>query len=374
MMNYESLSHVPISSDFSEKATLLLSEPDTNFVKLVDVSGLDASVDLAGTDLSDVNFSNCDLRGYNFSRCDLRGAFGSNVIFDHTTNFLGADVEGSLFSYYIEINSFQDRTLEDQYQRLKSSYWGSICDWIGQNIKENSQERDRLMAARLFFDVKDFTVKTDILLRIKRLFKGIDEYRRFLVNIILRDGNDYRSVMAAMRVASSIVNSDRFLFKTILSYAQTTNAESSISLMSGLIYSPFFLNHVKEIREVVDQKSNYSLRVSFVRRINVVFAYCKDEYLKIDENQYIDYKKPLNFDDLKKMIKSNSDRAVNKAVGELKRQKSPPYRDKVNEKEVSYNIQLEAARNIVGSLRRFENQDLYLIDGVHSPDDLVTKI
>lgn len=148
------------------------------------------------------------------------------------------------------------------------------------------------------------------------------------------------------------------------------NTESSISLMSSLIYSPFFFNHVDEIREVVDYKSNYSLRVNFVRRMNIVFAYCREEYLQIDENQYIDYKKPLSFNDLKKMLRFNSDKAVNKAIGDFRRKNVSSDVGKGREVELSYNIRLETAKNIISGLRRFENQDLYLLDGSYSAEEL----
>lgn len=364
-MTYKFLRLVPVSSDFSEKASRLFAEESNNFSKLVRAAGINPEFDLVGTDLRDVNFSECDLRGYNFMECDLRGSFGANVIFDHTTNFKDADIKGSIFSYFQEMESFPDEILEREYQRLRSNYWGSICDWIADNVSPTVHSEDRAMAIRLFFDVKDLTVKTDILLRLRRLFKDNEDYRRFLVNIILREPDDVRAVRSAMQAASSIINSDRFLFRMILAYSQNAEFGLAISLMSKLIQSIFFRDYVEEIRRIVDVKSDYALRSLFLRRINVVFRCCRDEYLQIGDKQYIDYKKPLNADDLNRILNVNSSRLVRERIQSLRGQK------KLTESEIMDKVRLEVAKNMLDGLRRFEAHNLYLTASTYTPEELI---
>lgn len=364
-MTYEFLRSVPISSDFTEMASQLLAEESANFTKLVKAAGIDPAFDLVGTDLHDVNFSECDLRGFNFTGCDLRGSFGANVIFDDTTNFKGADIKGSLFSYFQEVQSFSDGNLEREYQRLRSNYWGSICDWIAENVSNTVASEDRAMAIRLFFDVKDLTVKTDILLRLRRLFVNTDDYRRFLVNIILRESDDIRAVRSAMQAASGIINSDRFLFRMILSYLRNAEYGLTVSLMSKLINSIFFSESVEEIRGIVDIKSDYPLRSLFLRRLNLVFRCCRDEYLQIGEKQYIDYKKPLDVGDLKRILNLNSSRLAREKVQSLRGQ------TKMTEKEIISQVRFDMAKNILDGLRRFEIHNLHLTVANYAPEEIV---
>ncbi|MEM9358775.1 MAG: pentapeptide repeat-containing protein [Pseudomonadota bacterium] len=61
---------------------------------MVDLAGLDPSVDLKFSNLRWVDFRNADLRNYNFTGADLRSAIkNNNTVIDESTIFDGADVD-----------------------------------------------------------------------------------------------------------------------------------------------------------------------------------------------------------------------------------------------------------------------------------------
>ncbi|MCA0029590.1 pentapeptide repeat-containing protein [Mesorhizobium sp. B263B2A] len=354
-MSYRYIRSVPVSADFSTNALRLLNESSKNFVILAVAAGIDPATDLVGTDLSGVNFSDCDLSGYNFTNCDLRGAYGSNVLFDETTNFTGALVEGSLFYYFKEVSIFSDEFAEKEYLRLRANYWGAICDWIARSIGRDARENDRAMAIRLFFDTKDLTVKTDILLRMKNIFVNIEDYRKFLVNIILRQSNDVRAMRAAIQAASRIINSDHFLFRTILAYARTAEYGLSISLMSQLIRSQFFSKHVDDIREIINANSDYKLRVSFLRRVNKIYRYCPEEYIQVDDGQFLDFGVAIEKKQFLKVLSFSFDRLYSAQIGILRTQ------SKLSDRELSKQARSNMALDILSSLRKFETNEIYLV-------------
>lgn len=80
----------------SEMKALLEAETD-NFVALCEIAGLDPKTDLRGANLVGVDFTECDIRGFDLRDADLTRTRGTNVTWDSTTNFEGANLTGSIF-------------------------------------------------------------------------------------------------------------------------------------------------------------------------------------------------------------------------------------------------------------------------------------
>src|SRR5713226_4220976 len=80
-----------LAEQIDQKITLILQEPDTaDFVRLVEIAGLNPSTDFCFSNMSGVDFSHCDLRKYDFTGASIEGA-----------RFDGAQISGAIFKNVI---------------------------------------------------------------------------------------------------------------------------------------------------------------------------------------------------------------------------------------------------------------------------------
>ena len=366
-MNYDTLGSLPIDPDFESSAEALLEEDSTNFARLVKSARLTPSRDLVGCDFSDVDFTDSDLRGFNFSNCDLRGSYGSNFVFDETTIFDGANIESSVFSYYQSLTEFSDDyELEKKYAKLRSQNWIGLCQWIANNVHIAVAEQNKRMAIRLFFEVRDLSVKTDILLRLKFLFNNLDDYRKFIVNIIIREPYDHKAVSAAMRVASSIIGSDQFIYKMILSHAKRSDRAVQSAITYGLMRSNFLRVYHDRVKDILDVNSNRELRIYYLRRMNYLFRICVEDFIQIRPGVFVDYAFKLREIDVISILNSSSDRIVRGRIqtGRSKRG--------LSEHEVVLQARLDTLREILASLRKFERRGIFLLEDHYRAEDLLS--
>lgn len=365
-----------ISQDDCSRIVRIIESKNDNFVHLVHEAGLDPRRDLIGCDLSNVDFSDSDLRGFNLSYCDLRGAIGHNVTFDQTTIFNGADIESSVFSYAALLDPFQDEFQEQAYQRLKGEYWPKLCNWIGDNVRAGFPGDAKRMAIRLFFDANDLTVKTDLLLRIRRLFQSTDDFKAFLVNVILRKPGDFRAVQAAIQTSSGIIESDYFLFRTLLSFVRQADETTATSVLSQLIGSRFFGRHIESIGEILTHSRDGRIRAQYIRRINSIFRYGQDSHLQTEGGRYLDFTRPASLEEIQMILKNISLRKINRAVRENQSVRPhilPQSLTVQRNSQIALDIIEGEATVLLNVLKKFRNHGIDFL-GKGSLDEIRAKI
>ena len=87
--------------DLEARELLIDQAPTDDFVKLIQISGLNPEKHLRFADWSDVDFGGCDLRGFDFTGARL-----------HDCDFKGARIEGARFDQ-AEINGANLREAAD---------------------------------------------------------------------------------------------------------------------------------------------------------------------------------------------------------------------------------------------------------------------
>jgi hypothetical protein len=347
---------IPLSPDFEAKSLSLIESNELNFSKLAHIAGLDPSRDFIGADLRDVDFSNCDLRGHDFSEADLRGCTGYNINWDITTIFKNTQLEGSIFHYYHLIERFPNPDMEIRYRKLRSDYWANICEWIGSNVVKKPAKEQKLMAMRLFFDIDDISVKTEIAIRMKRLFDDVEEYRLFLLNLIMRNPRETTTLRSALIAASNFLESDAYLYDILLKYAANNDSALNNIVVSSLIRSRLFRDNISKVKYILDVDSVRESRVLFLLRINEIFRYCPNHYLTIGNNIHIDYKKPLDENTLRILLSRIYDRDADTHI-----RNTDHIQYKIDRNNVRSIAKREIFRRICFLLRKFRTHNVSLL-------------
>ena len=115
-------------SDVSVQELIVPGELEAAFERVCETSGefteacvalgLDPTRDFCFSNLQGVDFSGADLRGFDFQGANLRGSYGAEVLFDNSTNFEGADLQGSCFAtYYREYQLFRSNPMAGRMYR-----------------------------------------------------------------------------------------------------------------------------------------------------------------------------------------------------------------------------------------------------------------
>lgn len=195
-----------------------------NFIRLIDLLGLDRKVDLRHRDFSGVDFSDCDLRGCDFTGSDLRGTTGRNAIWDDTTILASADLDRSMFGPQPakrENLTVRLPELGVEYNRIKRAYWSDQAIWAMDSLKggiKNPIERQALAIA-LYFDATDQVVRNTILQYV--LFSTGKEARLEFLNKIMTDvGTSADAIAGALQIFGRALRNDEEVVPVLLGIAE----------------------------------------------------------------------------------------------------------------------------------------------------------
>jgi uncharacterized protein YjbI with pentapeptide repeats len=246
------------------------SAPDSNFIKLMEVAGLDRSRDLRHIDLSGVDFSDCDLRGCDFSGSDLRGAIGQNVVWDETTKFDGADVDLSVFAYEIRKREIVLRLPElgREYTKIRKAYWSDQALWVMDAVTakgKHSTER-RVLALELFFDAKDAVVRNTILQFL--VFTEEAGARIDFINRILSDDRaPQKAVLSALRIMSGSFAGSEAAAVLLMAYLERPKTDSELRTMAliALLKNRFALKFNRRVLALVKASANQTIENLYMR-------------------------------------------------------------------------------------------------------------
>ncbi|WP_434725360.1 pentapeptide repeat-containing protein [Mesorhizobium sp. RIZ17] len=90
------------------------------------------------------DLTNADLRGFDLTGADLREAIGIRVVWDRTTVFDGADLDGSIFAAKARLDNYFES--DERARRLLTTVarggWVEQIEWAGKNLSSSGKYHD----------------------------------------------------------------------------------------------------------------------------------------------------------------------------------------------------------------------------------------
>jgi hypothetical protein len=295
----------------------IISVETTNFEELINISKLNKRTDLIGLDFSNTDISDSDLRNFNFSRCNLSGITGINFIIDDSTIIEDAIIDNSVFSFKENEFKARDGKFEKKYHTINTEYWANKCVWIGENIKKGSDFDNKRISIRLINDTKDKTVISEIFRRMKYIFERKEDYKNFLISIILNDLTDESTICAALTAAIAVDALDDFVFRTYISYLRRASDRAYNEIMRSLILSKNFYKYDNPIRELAFERYSDNISGLYIRRINDIFKYGPNKFMEVSDNMIPNFFSPIDYQTFIKIVHHNSNRDINAAISKI---------------------------------------------------------
>jgi hypothetical protein len=137
------------------------------FNEMVGLAGLDRSRNLRHADLRGINLTNADLRGFDLTDADLREATGIRVMWDRTTVFDGADLDGSIFASRARLDRYfqSDDRARKLLQTVARGGWVEQIEWAGKNLSSSGKYHDIALpiVEELFYRAVGPFLKTELM-------------------------------------------------------------------------------------------------------------------------------------------------------------------------------------------------------------------
>lgn len=246
------------------------------FSKVCIALSLDPARDFRFSNLRDVDFSMADLRGFDFRGADLRGSYGSDVIFDSSTNLEEADLDGSCFAlYYRESRLFRDNPLaERMYRVLLDGDPFEISSWLYDRFKRQRESHSILKNAdqvtvailcqKLLVDDIDLTKRTDLFHFLGRITKSRTELRELMLSIFARHSENTSLIEKFITVASSIHGGDLDIRHFIFRFCSAKSDRIRLSAFKATVNNGMFLENFEEMRAKFLGPDNAGLRKQLI--------------------------------------------------------------------------------------------------------------
>ncbi|ESZ01878.1 pentapeptide repeat-containing protein [Mesorhizobium sp. LNHC209A00] len=158
------------------------------FNEMVRLAGLDSSRNLRHADLRGVNLTNADLRGFDLTGADLREAIGIRVMWDRTTVFDGADLDGSIFAAKARLDSYFQA--DERARRLLTTVarggWVEQIEWAGKNLSSSGKYHDIALpiVEELFYRAVEPFLKAELMRYIAPRLGNDKAFREMLLAAI----------------------------------------------------------------------------------------------------------------------------------------------------------------------------------------------
>lgn len=275
-----------------------LSDCPRTFSERVEYLGLNPALDLKHADLSFENFTNSDIRGYNFTGSNLGGVTGSNVTWDESTILNGADVSDSIFAYELAKRAFvqEHPELNARIARLKNEYWANTIIAVERALREGSESlyvRTKFAEA-VFDEVKDRTVRSNILLYLGATYNSAKEHKEFLYSILAEQKADPITVTAVLDTLATLYSQDLDCFNTLRRFLRDKDPNIVRSATNGVFSSVHFFQAYDEILSIVKVSNNSAMRRALVGKIvNQELGRAAPLFRDDLINNYIDYDEPI---------------------------------------------------------------------------------
>lgn len=237
---------------------------------------LDPARDFRFSNLRDVDFSMADLRGFDFRGTDLRGSYGADVIFDNSTNFEGADLQGSCFaSYYREFLLFRDNPMATRmYRTLLEGDPFEISGWLHERfrnqreshsiLKKADQQTAAILCQKLLADDIDLTKRTDLFYFLKSITSSRTELRELMLSIFARQSENTSLIERFTTIASSLHGDDPEVRGIIVQLCAAKSPRVRLSAFKASASTGIFMQNFINMKELFLRPENAGLRKQLI--------------------------------------------------------------------------------------------------------------
>lgn len=237
---------------------------------------LDPVRDFRFSDLRDADFSMADLRGFDFRGADLRGSYGTNVNFDSSTNFEGADLQGSCFaSYYREFVLFKENPIAARmYRTLLEGDPFEISGWLHDRyrnqrerhsiLKKADRETAAILCQKLLADDIDLTKRTDLFYFLKSIASSRTELRELMLSIFARQSENTSLIEKFTTIASSLHGHDPDVRSFIIQLCTAKSPRVRLSAFKASANTGIFMQNFEQMKELFLCPENVGLRKQLI--------------------------------------------------------------------------------------------------------------
>lgn len=237
---------------------------------------LDPAQDFRFSDLRDADFSMADLRGFDFRGADLRGSYGTNVNFDSSTNFEGADLQGSCFaSYYREFVLFKNNPMAARmYRTLLEGDPFEISGWLHDRyrnqrerhsiLKKADRETAAILCQKLLADDIDLTKRTDLFYFLRSIASSRTELRELMLSIFARQSENTSLIEKFTTIASSLHGNDPDVRSFIIQLCAAKSPRVRLSAFKASANTGIFMQNFEQMKELFLAQENAGLRKQLI--------------------------------------------------------------------------------------------------------------
>lgn len=237
---------------------------------------LDPVRDFRFSDLRDSDFSMADLRGFDFRGADLRGSYGTNVNFDSSTNFKGADLQGSCFaSYYREFVLFKENPMAARmYRTLLEGDPFEISGWLHDRyrnqrerhsiLKKADRETAAILCQKLLADDIDLTKRTDLFYFLRRIASSRTELRELMLSIFARQSENASLIEKFTTIASGLHGHDPDVRSFIIQLCAARSSRVRLSAFKASANTGIFMQNFELMKELFLSPENVGLRKQLI--------------------------------------------------------------------------------------------------------------
>lgn len=246
------------------------------FSEVCDALCLDPAQDFRFSNLRGTDFSMADLRGFDFRGADLRDSYGTDVIFDDSTNFEGADLQGSCFaSYYREFRLFRDNPMATRmYRTLLEGDPFEISGWLHERyrnkrerhsiLKRADRETAAILCQKLLADDIDLTKRTDLFYFLKSITSSRTELRELMLSIFARQSENTSLIEKLTTVASSLHGDDPDVRGFIVQLCTAKSPRVRLSAFKASTNTGIFLQNFEKMKELFLRPENGGIRKQLI--------------------------------------------------------------------------------------------------------------
>lgn len=237
---------------------------------------LDPARDFRFSNLRDVDFSGADLRGFDFQAADLRGSYGADVIFDSSTNFKDADLQGSCFAtYYREVQLFRSNPMAGRmYRALFEEDPFEISAWLHQRFRNRRESHSILRRAdadtaailcqKLLADNIDLTKRTDLFYFLRSITGSPIELRELMLSIFARQSENTSLIEKFAMIASSLHRDDPDVRSFVLQLCSAKSPRIRKAAFKASFNTGIFMQNFEKMKALLLQPENEGIRKDFI--------------------------------------------------------------------------------------------------------------
>ncbi|WP_169308896.1 pentapeptide repeat-containing protein [Paracoccus gahaiensis] len=237
---------------------------------------LDPARDFRFSNLRDTDFSRADLRGFDFRGADLRGGYGADVIFDGSTNFDGADLQGSCFAtYYRELLLFRENPMAVRmYRTLLEGDPFEISGWLHERyrnrperhsiLKKADQETAAILCQKLLADDIDLTKRTDLFYFLRSITGSRTELHELMLSIFARQSENTSLIEKFTTIASSLHADDPDVRAFIVQLCTAKSPRVRLSAFKASANTGIFMQNFESMKGLFLRPENSGLRKQLI--------------------------------------------------------------------------------------------------------------